>query len=277
MATSFFKGRETLGPTAGMKAIAAAVLRKPKSDGLGSYGFAVHGKEELAIAPAVALFICVVVQPPVTSRSSCGANRLEIRNGLLSECAMKQPGPPSILLLISLLAVTPASGQVSSRTGLPAVGGGHAAFRQYGADHDFAMAAAVFSKFSVIAGQLAMIETRNRELREFAELMVDDHTAALARLRTIAGHASISLPAVIGPDDAYRARIAAVQDRTGSAFDRAYCAQQMDALRDAEVLLQSYVNAGRNAQFRKWGVKMIGLVQQHQRLLNEIMSDGSRP
>lgn len=189
---------------------------------------------------------------------------------------MKPSALPLLVVAISALAVAPAPGQVSSRSVLPHAGPGDASGRQNGPDRDFAMAVAVFSKFSVIAGQVAMIETRDGRLKDFAELMVKDHTAALARLRSIAGRSSIALPAVIGPDDAYRAKIAAVQKRTGAAFDRAYCTQQMGALQDAEVLLQSYARTGGNARFRSWARKMIGLVQQHQRQLSEIASDGDR-
>jgi putative membrane protein len=184
---------------------------------------------------------------------------------------------PSLVVVIGALAVAPALGQVGSRSVLPRAGSAYDSGKQNGPDHDFAMAIAMFNKFSVIAGQLAVMETRDDRLRDFAELMVKDYTAALARLRSIAGRSSVALPVAIGPDDAYRAKIAAVRDRTGAAFDRAYCAQQMAALQDAEALLQSYAKTGDNAQFRSWAKKMIGVVQQHRRQLREIAGDGGRP
>lgn len=190
---------------------------------------------------------------------------------------MKFSALPSLVVAISALAVAPALGQVSSRSVSARPGASSASGVQHGPDHDFAMAAAVFNKFSVIAGQLAMMETRDGRLREFAELMVKDHTAALARLRTIAGSANVALPAVIGPDDVYRAKMAAVRNRTGAAFDRAYCTEQMDALQEVEALLQAYAATGSDARFRSWATKMIGLVQQHQKRLSEIMNDGGRP
>ena len=183
---------------------------------------------------------------------------------------------PSLVVAISALAVAPALGQVTSRSVPTHPGASNASGIQHGPNHNFAMAAAVFSKFSVIASQLAIMEARDGRLREFAELMVKDHTAALARLRAIAGSASIALPAVIGPDDVYRAKIAAVRNRAGTAFDRAYCTEQMDALQEAEASLQSYAATGSNGQLRSWATKMIGLVQQQQRHLSEIMSDGGR-
>lgn len=190
---------------------------------------------------------------------------------------MKFSALPSLVVAISALAVAPALGQVSSRSVSARPGASSASGVQHGPDHDFAMAAAVFNKFSVIAGQLAMMETRDGRLREFAELMVKDHTAALARLRTIAGSANVALPAVIGPDDVYRTKMAAVRNRTGAAFDRAYCTEQMDALQEVEALLQAYAATGSDARFRSWATKMIGLVQQHQKRLSEIMNDGGRP
>ena len=179
-----------------------------------------------------------------------------------------------IAIAIGVMIIAPAFGQPSSRSISIYPGPGSASRMQKGPDHDFAMTAAVFAKFSVVAGRLAMMEAQDARLRELAELMAKDYAAALGRLRTVAGNADITLPAAIGPNEIYRTRIAAVRNRKGAAFDRAYCLEQVEALREAEAMLQSYVATGGNGQLRLWATRTISLVQQHERSLQQIMTSG---
>ena len=182
------------------------------------------------------------------------------------------------VIAIGAMALVPAFGQVSSRSLSVRPGSANTSGLHHNSDRDFALAAATFAKFSVIAGRLATMQARDGRLRELADRMAQDQAAALARLRTVAGRASIGLPALIGPNEEYRARIAAVRDREGAAFDHAYCMEQMDALQEAEGLLQSYAALGSNAPLRAWATRTIRLVREQQRNLKEIMSsDGGRP
>jgi putative membrane protein len=178
------------------------------------------------------------------------------------------------VIAIAVMAVAPAFGQPSSRSISIYPGSGNAPRMQQGPDHDFAMAAAVFAKFSVVAGRLATMEAQDSRLREFAELTAKDYAAALGRLQTVAGSADIVLPAAIGPNQVYRTRIAALRNRKGAEFDRAYCMEQIEALREAEAMLRSYATTGGNGQLRLWATRTIGLVQQHQRNLQPIMTNG---
>jgi len=185
---------------------------------------------------------------------------------------------PAIVAAIGITAVAPAYGQPSSRSISTYPSFGNASRMQERADDDFVGAAAVFAKFSVVASRLAIMEAQDGQLRQLAELMANDYATALDRLRTLAGSASITLPAAIGPNEVYRARIAAVRDRKGAAFDRAYCLEQIDALREATAMLRSYAAVGGNGQLRLWATTTTRLVQQHQRSLQHIMTnveDGS--
>ncbi len=180
----------------------------------------------------------------------------------------------AIAVTIGMIAVAPAYGQPSSRNISMYPGSGSASRLPQGPDHDFAIEAAVFAKFSVVSGRLAMMEAQDGRLRRLAELMAEDYAAALDRLRTVAGSASIVLPAAIGPNEMYRTKIAAVRKRKGADFDRAYCLQQVEALREAEAMLRSYAATGSDGQLRLWATRTIGLVQQHQRNLQQLMTSG---
>jgi putative membrane protein len=181
----------------------------------------------------------------------------------------------AIAVIIGTMVVAPAFGQPSSRNISMYPGSGNASRLQEGPDHDFAIAAAVFAKFSVVASRLAMMEAQDGRLRHLAELMATDYAAALDRLRAVAGSASITLPAAIGPNDMYRTKIAAVRDRKGAAFDRAYCREQIEALQEAEAMLRSYAATGGDGQLRLWATRTMSLVQQHQRNLQQIMTGGN--
>lgn len=180
-----------------------------------------------------------------------------------------------LVAAIGAMAAAPVFGQVGSRGISLYPGSGNAARLQQGRDQHFAMAAAVLSKYTVIAGRLAMIEARDNRLREVAGLMVKDHTAALAQLRAIARDASVALPAVIGPDETHRAKIASVRDQKGATFERAYLAEQMSTLQEAEPLLQSYAETGGNAPLRSWAARTLKRVRQHLQLLSAMTTAGS--
>jgi putative membrane protein len=179
-------------------------------------------------------------------------------------------GTLPLVVAIGAMVVAPAFGQTSPR-GIPLYpGSGNAARLRQGPEDQFVMAAAMFSKFTVIAGRLAMIEARDRRLREFAALMVKDHTAALTLLRAVARGASIAMPAVIGPDDVYRAKIASVRDQKGTTFDRAYHAEQIQTLQEAAALLRSYAEIGSNARLRRWATASLKRVRHHLQLLTAL-------
>lgn len=172
-----------------------------------------------------------------------------------------------LVVAIVAMAAAPVAGQVSSRSISLYPGSSIAARPHHGRDQRFAMTAALFTKFTVVAGRLAMIEAHDRRLREIAGLMVEDHAAALKQLRAMAHGASIALPAVIGPDEAHRAKIASVRDHDGATFDRAYQAEQMQTLEETASLLQSYAETGGNAPLRSWAARTLKRVTRHLQLL----------
>lgn len=180
----------------------------------------------------------------------------------------------AIAIAIGATAVAPAVGQPVSRSISTYPGPGSAPRLPQGPDHDFAMTAAVFAKFSEVAGLLATVEAQDGRLRELAEHMAKDYRAALGQLRTVAGRADIVLPAAIGPNEIYRIRIAAVRDLKGAAFDRAYRVEQMETLQEAEAMLRSYVASGSNEPLKRWATRTIGLVAQHRRALQQIITSG---
>jgi len=180
-----------------------------------------------------------------------------------------------VVVAMGAAATGSAFSQVSSR-GI-SVHPGVGSVTATGPEQDFVKAVAVFAKFSVIAGQLAMLEAREPRTRELASLMVKDYTIALKKLRAVAGHTGVALPVVIGPDEAYRAKIAAVRSEKGAAFDLAYRREQLDALQEAAEIMHAYAKTGSDSQLRTWAAQAFQTVQKHQQHLKVRSEDDHRP
>lgn len=84
----------------------------------------------------------------------------------------------------------------------------------------FASQAAVIGKAEIELAQLALNNTRNEEIRMYAERMVKDHTAADQKLKKIAAAQNIQLPQTLdAKHQAAKQKLAGLQ---GDAFDREY-------------------------------------------------------
>jgi putative membrane protein len=115
----------------------------------------------------------------------------------------------------------------------------------------------------VIESQLALRQTSNLKVKEFAELMIADHTAALEDLQAVAHGAGVELPAEIAPDASHQAKINAIKNRKDADFDRAYRTNQLQAHASAVALLDTYAQSGGNPQLKAWAAKTLPTVRKH--------------
>jgi len=128
---------------------------------------------------------------------------------------------------------------------------------------EFALNAAIANKFEVIESQLALLQTSNPKIKEFAQLMIKEHTAALEELQAVARTAGIELPADTAPDAPHQAKINAIKNRKDADFDRAYRADQLQAHADAVALLDTYAQSGGDAQLKAWAARTLVTVRKH--------------
>jgi putative membrane protein len=84
----------------------------------------------------------------------------------------------------------------------------------------FASQAAVIGKAEIELAQLALNNTKNEEIRIYAERMVKDHTAADQKLKKIAATENLQLPQSLdAKHQALKQKLSGLQ---GDAFDREY-------------------------------------------------------
>ena len=118
----------------------------------------------------------------------------------------------------------------AGRAGEPASVGttGAAAADERGAAdvQQFVSQAAMAGNAEVQLGQLASERAVNREVKQFAEMMVTDHTASGAELKRVVSPHNLSVPATI--DSKHQELIAKLRGTTGAEFDREYMAAMVE-------------------------------------------------
>ncbi len=156
----------------------------------------------------------------------------------------------AIVVLVAATISWPASGQPAGAAAIMT-------------PREFGLNAAIANKFEVIESLLALRQASDRQLKEYAELMIKDHTVALEDLQAVAHAAGVELPAEIAPDAAHQAKIHAIKNRRDADFDRAYRADQLEAHADAAALLDAYAQSGGNAQLKAWAARNLPTVRKH--------------
>ena len=95
-----------------------------------------------------------------------------------------------------------------------------------GDDDKFAVDAANGGMAEVVLGELAQQKTKNDDVRNFAQMMVMDHSKANEELKKIAADKKITLPDSINNEESkLKAELAA---ESGTDFDKAYVNAMVD-------------------------------------------------
>jgi putative membrane protein len=129
------------------------------------------------------------------------------------------------------------------------------------ADRKFVDKAASGGMAEVQAAQLAEQKTQDPKVKDFAEQMIKDHTAANQQLTTIAQQKGLTVPTALDSKD--QKEIDKLQTLSGSKFDRAYMKGQA---RDHEAmlkLLQKESSSGKDSDLKSFADQTIPTIQKH--------------
>jgi putative membrane protein len=111
------------------------------------------------------------------------------------------------------------------------------------ADADFVADAASAGMTEVKLGELAQQKAQNNEVKQFAEMMVRDHTKGGEALKQVATQHSIRVPSQ--PKEEQNELINRLTQLRGADFDREYMEAMVDNHEDVVNLLQSRANEDR--------------------------------
>ena len=121
--------------------------------------------------------------------------------------------------------------------------------------------AAVGDLFEVEAGRLALGRSNEKGVKDFAEMMVRDHTDSATKIKgAVAGNGALMPPARL--DAEHEAMLKQLKDADNGAFDGLYLRMQRQGHGQALALHRGYALSGDDAKLRKAAADIAPTVQK---------------
>jgi predicted outer membrane protein len=115
-------------------------------------------------------------------------------------------------------------------------------------DRDFVSDLTIAGMAEIELGRMAAERAANADVKQFAQMMVDDHTAAGNKLKPIATAHSIPMPADL--DDKHRDLRERLSKLQGAEFDREYMKAMVSGHEDVVDKLESRIDKERLADYK---------------------------
>ena len=135
-------------------------------------------------------------------------------------------------------------------------------------DSSFYKNAAEAGISEVEAGKLASEKATDTKVKDFAAMMVKDHTAANDKLKDIASGKGVTLPTTASV--AQMASQAKLKVLSGETFDASYIKAQIKAHQETAALLKKEIASGGDAEAKAFAKTTLPVVQAHLKAIREI-------
>jgi putative membrane protein len=133
----------------------------------------------------------------------------------------------------------------------------------------FTTQAAAIGQAEIELGQLALQQTQDQRVRDYAQRMVKDHQAAAAKLRRIAGEESLELPPSL--DAEHAALKEKLSSLKGAAFDREYAKAMAKGHDKAVALFESASQASQmTPALKEFATATLPTLKQHMEMAHEL-------
>jgi putative membrane protein len=130
------------------------------------------------------------------------------------------------------------------------------------ADDQFVVKAAASGSKEIQASKLALRLSETKEVKAFAQRLIDDHSRVNRQLLDLAGRKKIAVPDVLQPEE-LRAldRLGRLK---GPAFEKAYTEQMVKDHRDAITLFDAESRAGKDADLKTLATQTRRMLREHE-------------
>jgi putative membrane protein len=129
------------------------------------------------------------------------------------------------------------------------------------ADKDFILAAAQGGMTEVKLGELAVQQGLRADVKEFGQMMVNDHSAINDDLKALAAKEGVALPDSL--DAKHQGMVDKLAALTGSAFDDAYVAAMIKGHKKDAKAFKAESTATQDADIKSFLDKSIPVVESH--------------
>ena len=131
----------------------------------------------------------------------------------------------------------------------------------------FVAAAATSDMYEVTAGKIALQRSQSADVKEFAQKMVDAHTATTDKLKGILP-ANVTPPAHV--DNRRQGMLNNLRGASAAEFDHRYAVQQVAAHREADILMRGYAKDGEDAAIKSFAADTDKDVKMHLSMAEEL-------
>ncbi|WP_206105971.1 DUF4142 domain-containing protein [Olivibacter sp. XZL3] len=129
------------------------------------------------------------------------------------------------------------------------------------ADLDFAKEAANGGMAEVALGKLAQKKATDSKVKEFAVMMVTDHTKANDELKALASSKNIELPTV--PSEDKQQAEEKLSAMSGAEFDKAYITQMVEDHKKTVALFETASTSVKDAELKSFIDKTLPTLKTH--------------
>jgi putative membrane protein len=163
-----------------------------------------------------------------------------------------------------------ASGQAATSSAQPGGGSASASAKAVSkADQNLMREIAQSNLAEIETGKIALSQSKNEQVRNFAQKMIDDHTQAQKELEQLAQTKGVTLPTE--PDRKHQAAAKKLSALEADKFDKQYIAQGgLSDHRNTHRLLERAQNRARDPDLKALATKMTPIVSQHLTMAQEV-------
>ena len=188
-----------------------------------------------------------------------------MKNGL------KMVGPAAVAALMCMTMGVSAVAQDSMSTGSGAGQGMSRNMKMSSADQKFMMMAATGGMAEVEMARLALEKSSSDAVKQYAQKMIDDHTAANNELMQVASTKGVTLPTQ--PDAKHMAMMAKMQKLSGMEFDMMYVKEAgVKAHQEMEKLFMKESMSGKDVDAKAFASKTLPTVRMHLQMARDMMA-----
>lgn len=141
------------------------------------------------------------------------------------------------------------------------------------ASEDYVNQAAIGDLFEIRSSEIALKKSRNDDIREFAQMMIEDHTEASSNLKVAVGEARVPVTLPTELDEAKLEKIGQLEKAEGAELDRLYIQMQIEAHDEALALHRNYAENGELEPLRDIASDMASVVESHRDRLETLHDD----
>jgi putative membrane protein len=129
------------------------------------------------------------------------------------------------------------------------------------ADNSFYRNLAEGGMAEVDLAQLAQQKSTDPKVKDFAQMMVNDHGAANEKLNALAASKQVAVPKTL--DASHEAEKTRLEGLRGNSFDRAYAQSQVKAHEKAVGLLEKEISSGQDADAKAFAQSVLPTIRHH--------------